>query len=136
MTETQPAEWEQKVKEVSAEFAERLDMLEESGQVSALARWMTENALARVSEELALSLTEDNAAQFTTHIAMAFSRLQRGEAEAEASDALAEEVAAHPREREIVRRIMAECEPLLERKVPTAEVDYMTVHLCALLEDQ
>lgn len=136
MTETQPAEWEQKLKEVSAEFAERLDMLEESGQVSALARWMTENALARVSEELALTLTEDNAAQFTTHIAMAFSRLQRGEAEADASSALAEEVAARPREREIVRRIMAECEALLERKVPAAEVDYMTVHLCALLEDQ
>jgi transcriptional antiterminator len=123
-------------RDVAEEFRDRLDMLTESGQVSSLARWLTENSLARIAQEFQITLTEDNAAQFTTHLAMAFSRLQRGEAEAPLSDALAEEVHAHARERELVRRVMSECEPLLERDVPDSEIDYMTVHLCALVEDE
>lgn len=125
---------EEFARDVAEEFRERLDMLEESGQVTALARWMTETSLARIAQEFGVALTEDNAAQLATHLAMAFSRLQRGEAEPPLSEALQEEVHEYPREREVVRRLMSECEPLLERKVPDSEVDYMTVHLCALLD--
>ncbi|MEA2419633.1 MAG: hypothetical protein QOE60_1839, partial [Thermoleophilaceae bacterium] len=97
MTGLEPADWEPQLRAVADAFRERLDMLEESGQVTALARWMTESTLARISKVFDLTLDEDNAAQFTTHVAMAFSRLQRGEAEAPLSPELAAEVAEHPR---------------------------------------
>jgi transcriptional regulatory protein LevR len=129
-----PADLEHLTSDVAEEFRDRLDMLEESGQVTALARWMTESSLARITQEFGLRLTEENASQFATHVAMALSRLQRGEDEAPLSEALADEVRGHARERELVRRIMSECEPLLERSVPEVEIDYATVHLCALLE--
>jgi transcriptional antiterminator len=130
------AELEDRVRDVAEEFRDRLDMLEESRQTTALARWMTESTVARIGQEFKLTLTEANAAQFTTHLAMAFSRLQRGEAEPPLSDALQEEVREHAREREIVRRILSECESLLQREVPDSEIDYVTVHLCALMEDE
>ena len=123
-------------REVEDAFSDRFDMLEESGQITALARWMTVNALARIAQDFGLTLTEDNASQFATHVAMAFSRLQRGEEEAPLSEALRDEVREHPREREVVRQIMGEAEPVLDRDVPDSEIDYMTVHLCALVAEQ
>jgi transcriptional regulatory protein LevR len=135
MTQIEPAEWEQQLREVSTEFRERLDMLEESGQVTSLVRWMTENAVARIAQEFGIRLTEDNASQFVTHMAMALARLQRGDTEAPPSAALADEIADRDRERDLMRRIMDECEEVLDREIPESELDYMTVHLCALVEE-
>jgi transcriptional regulatory protein LevR len=129
------AELDDLARDVAEEFRDRLDMLEDSGQTTKLARWMTESTLARIGQEFRLTLTEANAAQFTTHLAMAFGRLQRGEAEPPLSAALQDEVREHAREREVVRRILGECESLLQREVPDSELDYVTVHLCALMED-
>jgi transcriptional regulatory protein LevR len=122
------------LKAIADEFRERLDMLEESGQITALARWLTESSLARIADELSVALSEENAAQFVTHLAIALDRLQRGEP-VEASAVVTDEVAEFPRERAVMRRIMAECEKVLDREVPDAEVDYMTVHLCALVDE-
>jgi transcriptional regulatory protein LevR len=133
MTKRQSAALDEQVKLVAAEFAERLGMLEESGQITSLSRWLTENSLARIADELQLRLTEDNAAQFVTHLAIALNRLQRGEAIAP-SATVSGEIADYGRERDVVRRVMDECEELLDRAVPDAEVDYMTVHLAALVE--
>jgi transcriptional antiterminator len=130
------ANFEQHLQQVGEEFNERLDLLEESGQVTSLARWLTENVLARLSQELDLQLTEDNAAQFATHLAMSLSRLHRGDPEVEMSSALADELQAYQREREIVRRVLMECRQLLDREIPEVEVDYVTVHVCALLEGE
>jgi transcriptional regulatory protein LevR len=134
MSKRETAAHDAQIKDVADEFRERLDMLEESGQMTALARWLTENALARIAEELQVRLGEDNAAQFVTHLAIALNRLQRGEAVAP-SALVTDEVAEHPHVREVMRRVMDECEEVLDREVPDAEVDYMAVHLCALIED-
>lgn len=134
MTDRDTAPTDHDTKGVAAEFTERLDMLEESGQLTSLARWLTENALGRIVGELGVQLGEDNAAQFVTHLAIALDRLQRGEA-IEPSAVVTDEVSEHPREREVMRRVMDECEEVLDRVVPDAEVDYMTVHLAALVTD-
>jgi transcriptional regulatory protein LevR len=133
LTTFESPEFEIQLREVSAEFRERLDMLEGAGQITALARWLTEHALAEIARHCAVRLEEANAAQFVTHLAVALTRLQRGE-EAEQSAVVADEIADRVRERKIMRRLMDECERLLDREVPEVEVDYMTVHLCALLE--
>jgi transcriptional regulatory protein LevR len=135
MTHIEPAAWEQELQAVSTEFRERFDMFEEAGQITSLSRWLTENALARIAHEFGLVLTEDNASQFVTHFAMALSRLQRGEF-AEASAVVADELSEHERERDVIRKVVEEIEQVLDREVPDSEIDYMTVHLCVLLEDE
>lgn len=135
MTDIEQAAWEAQLKAISTDFVDRLDMFEEAGQVTSLVRFLTETSVARVALEFDLELTEDNAAQFVTHIAMALSRLQRGEF-AEPSAILEEELRDRVRERQAMRRVVGEIEQVLDREVPASEVDYLTIHLCALLEDE
>jgi transcriptional regulatory protein LevR len=131
----QSIEFEQRLREASTEFKDRFDILEKSGQVTALARWLTESSLARIAQELALRITEENGAQFATHLAVALTRLQRGEPPVEFSGVVTDELESRGKEREIVRRVMTECQEVLDREVPDAEIDYMAIHVCALVED-
>jgi transcriptional antiterminator len=134
MTQIEPAAWEPQLQAVSTEFRERLDMFEEAGQITSLSRWLTENALAQIAKEFDLELTEDNASQFVTHFAMALSRLQRGDF-AEPSAVVADELAGRERERKVMRRIAMDIGQVLDREVPDSEVDYLTIHLLALVEE-
>ena len=100
---------------IADEFRERLDMLEESEQVTNLARRLTEMSVAQLSDELQLTLTEDNAAPFVTHLAIALTRINRGDP---------------------VNRVMRDCSRLLQREISTSEISYMTVHLCVMVDLQ
>lgn len=135
MTELEPgrAATEQSPAET---FRERLDILEGSETISPLARQLTELALAEIIDELDVELTEDNAAPFVTHLATALTRLGRGESEAPLSAIAEEEIASRHRERALVQRLMKDCAKLLGRTVPDTEVSYMTVHLCAIMDDE
>jgi transcriptional regulatory protein LevR len=136
MARFESPEFDEQLREISAEFRERFDLLEEGGQITSLARWLTEHALAEIAQDLGLKLDEERASQFVTHVGMALTRLQRGDGEVTVSSVVTEAVGDYARERQVVRWVMDECEQLLDRKVPDVEVDFMTVHLCALLEDQ
>lgn len=129
-------EFDEQLREISAEFRERFALLEEAGQVTPLARWLTEHALAEIAQDLGVKLDEENASQFVTHVGIALTRLQRGDGELTASEAVTQAVEDRLRERQVVRWVMDQCEQVLDRKVPDVEVDFMTVHLCALLEDE
>ena len=122
--------------QVVEEFAERLDMLEESEQVTKLARRLTELALTDLATSLHLRFTEDNAAQFVTHLAIALTRINRGDPPVEVSPMVDEEIAERHREREAMARVMTDCARLLERDVPDTEIAYMAVHLCAIVDLQ
>lgn len=121
---------------VAAEFAERLDLLEESGQVTNLARRLTELCLAELATDLGLTLTEDNAAQFVTHLAIALTRINRGDPEIASSVVAAEEIADRTREHDAVMRVMSDASRLLQREVPESEITFMTVHLCGLVDEK
>jgi transcriptional antiterminator len=121
---------------ISAEFADRLDMLEEAEQITPLARRLTELVLVELADELGLVLTEENASMFVTHLAVALTRLNRREMEAPPSALVDDEIRERTREHEVMRRVMGECEKLLDREVPESEIAYMTVHLCAILDDE
>jgi transcriptional regulatory protein LevR len=133
MAENQPTD-EQLRAQLADEFAERLDMLEESGQVTKLARRLTELSLADLASQLGLRPTEDNAAQFVTHMAIALTRINRGDPEITVSPVAVEEIADRHREREAVTRVMHDCSRLLQRDVPESEIAYMTVHLSAMVD--
>ena len=122
--------------QVVEEFADRLDMLEESEQVTTLARRLTELALSDLASTLHLRFTEADSAQFVTHLAIALTRINRGDAPVELSAVAEEEIADRVREREAVSRVMHDCARLLEREVPQPEISYMTVHLCAIVDGQ
>jgi hypothetical protein len=117
-------------------FRERLDILEKADTISPLARQLTELTLAEIVGELGVGLTEDNAAPFVTHLATARTRLGRGEPEAPLSVVAEEEIASRYRERALVERLMKDCAKLLGRTVPDTEVSYVTIHLCAILDDE
>ncbi len=135
MTDTSSSSSDVQVR-IAAEFAERLDMLEESGQVTNLARRLTELCLAELATDLHLTLDEDNAAQFVTHLAIALTRINRGDPAVAMSAVVAEEIADRQRELDAVTRVMGDASRLLQREVPESEITYMTVHLCALVDVQ
>jgi transcriptional regulatory protein LevR len=115
-------------------FDERLSLLVGSGQVTPVARRLTESVVVEVETALGRALGEDDGAPFVTHLAMALSRLDRGEEAPAPSVAVEEELRAHPREHELMERALGRCGDELGRPVPATEVAYMTMHLCALTE--
>jgi hypothetical protein len=135
LTRSEAPGFDERLRAISSEFGERFDLLEETGQITALARWLAEHALADLSRDLGIHFTEDNAAQLVTHLGIALTRLQRGDEEVAPSAVVAESIDGHDRERAVMRRVMDGCEALLNREVSEVEVDYMTLHLCALVEE-
>lgn len=120
--------------QIADEFRDRLDMLEESGQVNNLARCLTEMAMAQLSDELQLELTETNAAPFVTHFAIALTRINGGDPEIAGSAVAEEEIADRHRERDAISRVMHDCSQLLQREIPPSEIAYMTAHLCVMVD--
>lgn len=121
---------------LSTEFADRLDMLEEAEQITPLARRLTELVLVELAEELGLVFTEENASMFVTHLAVALTRLNRREMAAPPSSLVDDEIRSRTRELAVMRRVMGECEKLLDREIPESEIAYMTMHLSAILDDE
>ncbi len=119
--------------EVGAVFEERLDLLEEAGQITPLARRLTEIMVAELANEFQLVLDEESGAPMVTHIAMALTRLNRGEVAAPLSESLEKELADRVSERAAVTRLMNETAEVLGREVPETEISYMTLHLSALV---
>jgi hypothetical protein len=115
-------------------FGARFDLLEGSGQISARARGLTVRFVEDVRETFGLELREDNAALFVTHVVMALSRLERGDAEAEVPAAAAGELAECEREVAFVTAFLDACSAEFGVRVPDAEVFYMSAHLCAMRE--
>jgi hypothetical protein len=124
----------ERASQIQAEFEARFDLLQESGQATPAARRLTVDTLDQLSQQTGIIFTEANAAPFATHLVIAFTRLSRGEFE-EPSAVVADEIRGRVAERRLVDRLMRECSSELGRDVPAGEVDYMTVHLCAILDE-
>lgn len=121
------------LQEIKTEFQERFDMLEESDQITPLARHLTEFVLSEISVTLALTFNENNAASFVTHLSLALTRINRGESGVEHSEIVEEAIEEFAAERLIVQRLMNECGTMLGRNIPEPEVSYIAVHLCAIV---
>lgn len=116
-------------------LGQRLELLERSGQITASARWLTEQIISRVEEEFGVTVDETNAAQFVTHLAMAIARVERGDDEMPIPAGVEEEIRPFQRERDFMKRVV---ENSMEVAIvlPDAEVSYMTAHLRALIEGE
>ncbi|MGI8824076.1 MAG: PRD domain-containing protein [Chloroflexota bacterium] len=116
----------------SATFDARLSLLEETGQITSLARSLAEDMVERIEQVFSLQLNEANGAQFVTHVAMALSRLDRREEEAFASAVVDDELSECGQQLEFMRRVAQEYASELGREIPGSEISYMAIHLCAL----
>lgn len=119
---------------VETVFAERLDLLEEAQQITPLARRLTEFMVAELATEFQLALEDGSGGPMVTHIAMALTRLNRGERAAPFSATLEKELQGRGAERAAVTRLMQEAARVLGQEVPDTEISYMTLHLSALVE--
>lgn len=117
---------------IDAVLQSRLDLLVSAGEITRRAQRLTEEVVGAVAEEFDLQLQEANGAQLVTHVALALTRVERGEPETTAIGAVDEEISAHERQLAFSRRVLGRCSQELGRPVPEAEISYLTLHLCAL----
>ncbi|MEA2226982.1 MAG: hypothetical protein QOF04_612 [Solirubrobacteraceae bacterium] len=115
-------------------FDARLTLLVDAGEVTPTARELTEEVVAGVEERLGVQLGEDRGSGLVTHLAMALTRVERGEAETTTIAGLEDELDDCERERDVVAALLERCGARLARPIPRAEVDYVTLHVCALRE--
>lgn len=113
-------------------FTERMDLLESSGQVTTTARQLTDEVIDEIEREFVVQLDEESGAQLVTHVAMALSRVDRGEPHTTALSVVEDELADCPREHDFSRRVLGRCGERLGRSVPEGEIAYLAVHLCVL----
>ncbi|MCG8641715.1 MAG: PRD domain-containing protein, partial [Desulfobacterales bacterium] len=58
---------------------QRLDILHNAGEISAEIKMVVMNFVHAFEEKYNLTMTEENASMFITHLAMALARIKRGE---------------------------------------------------------
>lgn len=119
---------------IDAELQSRLDLLTSAGEITAQARTLTEDVIRAIATEFDVQLDEENGAQLVTHLAMSLTRLERGTAEEFTIAGVDDEIRGRVREREFSTRTLGRCGEQLAREVPEAEIAYLTLHLCALIE--
>ncbi len=114
-------------------FTSRLDVLEDSGQVSAVARQQTLDFVDAVEAAFAIEVDEENAAMLVTHLAMALTRTERrAPLLEEPPDVIVSEVRAHPAELTFVRERLDAYGAVLGEALPESELVFMTAHLCTV----
>lgn len=111
----------------------RLQLLEESGQISPAIAELTREVMRRIEAAYQLELTEANGAMFVTHLAVALERLRTGQAISEMPEAALAEVKGYTREWQFVTEITREAADRLKVQVPEGEVGFLTAHLAALV---
>jgi hypothetical protein len=113
-------------------FRERLDMLEESGQVSSAAREITHLILAALDDERG-PLSEANAGTLVSHLALSLERLRQGVV-LEPDELVAAEAAQYPAALALARVMVQPAGRLGAGPLPESEVAFLAIHI-RLLED-
>ena len=117
-------------------FQERFDLLEAGGQLDPHVRPVVEGFLGDLATSFGVAVDEATAPQFATHLATAFTRIRAGDEDLEASAVVTAEIRDRTAEVEFVTDVVRRSESALGRIVPQAEIDYMVVHVCALIDSQ
>lgn len=114
-------------------FTQRLDLLEDSDQVSAVARRLTLEFVDATEATFGVPLDEQNGAMLVTHLAMALTRSERGlPLGDEPPAALADEVRTHERELRFARERLDACAATIGSTLPEAEYLFVAAHVCTV----
>ena len=110
---------------------QRLVILEQAGQIDDKIIKIITELITIVEKELDVRLTEDNGSMFVTHMAVALSRIQKGEEVVPLDDSLLEEVKSSEIYK-IVQSLIEKIEDELQIRIPQSEFGYIALHLCNL----
>lgn len=114
-------------------FEERFQFLLESGQLTEPVLEVTREIVAAIQNKYGITLTEENAGMFVTHIAMALQRIASGQPLETASEEVWEETRQCQDEWSFARELAALARKRLEIQVPESELAYMVLHLRVLV---
>lgn len=114
-------------------FEERFQLLLESGQLTERVVEVTREIVDAIQNRYGITLTEENAGMFVTHIAMALQRIASGQALETVSDEVWEETRQCEEEWSFARELAALVRERMEIQVPESELAYMVLHLRVLV---
>jgi hypothetical protein len=114
-------------------FTPRLDLLEDSGQVTQVARAQTLDFVDAVESTFDVTLDEENGAMLVTHLAMALTRSERrAPLDEEPPAVIVDEARANVTELAFVREKLDAYGAVLGEPLPASEYVFMTAHLCTV----
>jgi hypothetical protein len=115
------------------DFTPRLDLLQDSDQVSTAARRQTLGLVGAIEATFGVQLVEENGAMLVTHLAMALTRSERGSPLGEEPPAVVvAEALANPVELAFVREHLAAAAAALGVTLPESEYLFVTAHVCTV----
>lgn len=113
-------------------FRDRFQLMEESGQLSAPVRALTEELLRKVEREIGIELTEESGGMAATHLALALERIARREP----LEAIPEDIVAEGRqcidEWRLAEAISREAARVLDEGLPDGELGFLAIHFRAV----
>lgn len=107
---------------------QRLDLLEKTKQINGDTVKALENFIKVVEDRLNIKITEENGSMLVTHIALAISRIEKGEEIVALEDSLLKELKSSPNY-EIIPSLIEELEKELDINIPESEYGYIGLHL-------
>jgi hypothetical protein len=114
-------------------IAERLAFLTDAGVVTPTAARLTSKAIDEVTRRLG-PIDDEPLAPLATHLAMALTRVDRAEPEAELPAIADAELASRPDERAFAVDLAQRWAAELGRPIPEGEISYVALHIAALAE--
>jgi transcriptional regulatory protein LevR len=117
-----------------SDFTPRLALLEEAAQISSSARRLTGDFVDAFEARFELALGEANGAMLVTHVAMALTRVERGDSLEEPPRVVRDEVAERRTEYEWVEQELGASYRTLGVAVPSSEVVYVVAHVVSVLQ--
>ena len=113
-------------------LAQRLELLERSGQIDGQIARFLETSLPRVANELGVTLTDDAFGTAATHTALALQRARKGEAIEEWSSEHAKELEEFPHAVACADDFARDAETQLGVTVPSKEREFLALHLASV----
>lgn len=111
----------------------RIQILEDSEEISAKVAEGVRKFIALLETEYSFTVTEANGAMFVTHLAVALSRIEKGETIEGIDPALLAEAAATPYW-QTLPGLLADLEQLVQQKIPEQERGYLALHMAVMLK--
>lgn len=111
---------------------QRLDILLDAGEISAEIKMVIMNFVHAFEKKYTLTMTEENASMFITHLAMALARIKRGEGVNPIDEAIINEVKQNKIYNELPQ-FYDQIEKDLDIVIPESEKGFIALHACTLL---
>ncbi|MBS4538738.1 PRD domain-containing protein [Clostridium sp. D2Q-11] len=112
---------------------QRLDILKEAGEISQDIKEATLEFISKFENKYSLEMTEENSSMLVTHLAMALSRIKKGEEIEEMNEMALEEVKQSEIYCELPEFYEA-IETKLNIEIPESEKGFLALHACTLVK--